>query len=139
MEKIKKTYYLFFYKLYRFFKSISDDDFADWKAGLVIQTLQLFILLTITGQIELITKDKIIPNGDPKIWAIPLAIVLAVFNYYVFLHFRGWEIYEDEFRKYTKKKNRPINFLVFCIVFGIFSILIFTFYQYSQVDWSKYR
>lgn len=136
---MKKAYYLLFYKLYRFFKTISEDGFADWKAGLIIQTLQYFILFIIIGQIELISKNDVIPSGDPKIWAVPLGIILAIFNYYVFLHYRGWKAYEDEFKMYSKQKNRIINFFVFCVVFGILSILIFTYYEYSQVDWSKYR
>lgn len=139
MEKIKKTYYLLFYKLYRFFKSISDDGFADWKAGLVIQTLQIFILLITAIQIELIGKINIIPNGDPKIWSVPLAIAFAIFNYYIFLNYKGWKVYEYEFKRYSKQKNRMINLIVFCFVFGILAILIFTFYQMSLIDWNKYR
>lgn len=134
---MRKAYYLLFYQLYQFFKSVSDDGFADWKAGLVVQTLQIFVLLIIAIQIELISKINVIPGGDPKIWAIPLAIVLAIFNYYVFLHHKGWKLYEDEFKQYSKQKNRFINLTVFCFVFGILSLLIFTFYQMSLIDWSK--
>jgi hypothetical protein len=136
---MKKAYYLLFYKLYRFFKTISEDGFADWKAGLIIQTLQYFILFIIIGQIELISKNDVIPTGDPTIWAVPLGIALAIFNYYVFLHYKGWKAYENEFKMYSKQKSRVINFFTFFVIFGILSILIFTYYEYSQVDWSKYR
>ena len=137
MEKLKKAYYLLFYKLYRAFISLSEDSWADWKAGLVIQTLQYFILFVIALQIEIISKDNIIPDFHPKIWEIPLAIVLAVFNYYVFLHKKRWKKYSTEFSLYSKKKNKIINTIVFFIVFGIVALLIFTFYQYSQIDWIK--
>jgi hypothetical protein len=134
---MKKVYYLLFYKLYRLFKFLSEDGWADWKVVIVIQTLQLFVLAIVFLQIELITKSNVLPNGNPKIWAIPLAIALAIFNYYIFLHQKAWKIYENEFKKYSKQKNRVINLIVFCIVFGILSMLIFTYYQISQVDWHK--
>ncbi len=136
---MKKLYYLLFYKLNCFFKTISDDSWSDWKAGLVIQTLQIFILLIFAGQMDLITKNNPILDWDPKMWGIPIAFGLALFNYSIFLHQRGWEIYEDEFKIYSKQKNIIINIIVFCIVFVIPSLLFYTYYQYSQVDWSKYR
>ncbi|GIV28663.1 MAG: hypothetical protein KatS3mg027_2477 [Bacteroidia bacterium] len=139
MEKIKKAYYLLFYKIYRFYKSMEDDGFADWKAGLVIQTLQIFVMFIIIGQTEIITKHKLIPAGDPKIWATPIAIMLAIFNYYIFLHRRNWKNYEEEFRSYSRQKNRLINFIVFCIIFGTLLLLIFTLYLYSKVDRTKYK
>ena len=139
MKNIKKAYYLLFYKLYRFFNTTSDDGFADWKAGLVIQTLQIFILLILVFQLILVSKKNLLPNGDAKIWAIPLSITLAIFNYYVFLHYKGWKVYEDEFKSYSKQKNWIINLMVLWTVFGIMAILIFTFYQMSLIDWSRYR
>ena len=136
--KMKKIYYLLFYKLYLFFKSISDDGFADWKSALVIQTLQIFGLLILFFQLILVTKNKnLLPDIDSRFIAIPIGIGLAIFNYYVFLHYRGWKAYQDEFKMYSKQKNRVINFIVFCVVFGTLSILIFTFYQLSLIDLSK--
>jgi hypothetical protein len=137
MENLKKAYYLFFYKLYLVFNYLSEDSWGYWKAGLVIQTLQYFILFVIIMQIEIISKNYVIPDFDPKLWEIPLAIILAVFNYYVFLYKKDWKQYIDEFSRYSKKKNIIINIIIFFIVFGIVSLLIFTFYQYSQIEWIK--
>ncbi|GIV29536.1 MAG: hypothetical protein KatS3mg028_0602 [Bacteroidia bacterium] len=80
MEKIKKAYYLLFYKIYRFYKSMEDDGFADWKAKLVIEILHIFILTIIVGQIQLITKWRIIPNEIPKIWIIPILLIIVNFT-----------------------------------------------------------
>jgi len=139
MRNFKKAYYLLFYKLYQFFKSLSEDSFEEWKAGLVIQTLQIFILAIIWLQITIITKNDIIPNTNPKIWIIPLALIIAILNYHVFLGKKLWKNYEMEFKNYSKKKNRVINFIVLFIIFGIFALLILSYYQLSQIDWSKYR
>lgn len=137
---MKKAYYLLFYKLYSFFKSISDDGFADWKSALVIQTLQIFGLLILFFQLILTTKNKnLLPNIDSKFIAIPLGIGLAIFNYYIFLHYKGWKEFEAEFKGYSKQKNLVINLTVFFTVFVVLAILIFTFYQMSLVDWSTYR
>jgi hypothetical protein len=136
---MKKAYYLLYYKLYRLFKSIYDDGLADWKAGVIIQTLQIFILLIIYGQILVVSKKNIIPNVNPKLWAIPLAIFFALINYYIFLEKKFWKVYEGEFKRYSKNENLIINLSVFCFCFGILSILIITYYQISLIDWSKYR
>ena len=139
MKRLKKAYCLLFFKLYQFFKSLPEKSFEEWKAGLVIQTLQLFVLGIIWIQITIITKNDIIPNTNPKIWIIPLALIIAILNYHVFLGKKIWKNYEMEFKSYSKKKNRVINFIVLCIVFGVFALLILSYYQLSQIDWSKYR
>ena len=64
---------------------------------------------------------------------------MRIFNYYVFLHYSGWKEHEAEFKGYSKQKNLVINLAVFCVVFGTLALLIFTFYQMSLIDWSKYR
>jgi len=138
MEKIKKAYYLLFYKIYRFYKSMEDDGFADWKAKLFIEILHIFILTIIVGQIQLITKWRIIPNEIPKIWIIPILLIIVNFTD-KFFSFEKWKNYEEEFRSYSRQKNRLINFIVFCIIFGTLLLLIFTFYLYSKVDWTKYK
>lgn len=138
MEKFKKAYYLFFYKLYQFFHSLSNDGWEDWKAGLVLQTLQYFVLFIIVLQIEIFTKNPT-PNVDPKIWAIPLVIIIAIFNYYILIYKDKWKLHEKEFKNYSKQKNRMANFVTLCIVLGVFALLILSYFQLSQINWSKYR
>ena len=58
-KKMRKTYYLLFYKLYRFFKAISNDSWSDWKAGIVIQATQIFFILIILFQIIIYSKKQI--------------------------------------------------------------------------------
>jgi Na+-driven multidrug efflux pump len=136
MEKFKRAYYLFFYKLYQFFNSLSSDGWGDWKAGLVLQTLQYFILFIIILQIEIFTKNPM-PNIDPKIWAIPLGIIIASLNYYIFIYKGKWKLHEKEFKNYSKQKNRIANLIIFSIILVIFLLLILSYYQLSQINWSK--
>jgi hypothetical protein len=117
---------------------MEDDGFADWKAKLFIEILHIFILTIIVGQIQLITKWRIIPNEIPKIWIIPILLIIVNFTD-KFFSFEKWKNYEEEFRSYSRQKNRLINFIVFCIIFGTLLLLIFTFYLYSKVDWTKYK
>lgn len=139
MEKIKIAYYLFFYKFYRLFRSLSEDGWADWKAVIVIQTLQWFLIAIILLQIEISHRASILLENNTKVWLILLAIALAILNYRIFLQKKKWKTYEHKFRKYSRQKNRIINFIIFCLVFAILIMLIFTYYQYSQVNWQKYR
>ena len=137
MKQMRKAYYLFFYKLYTLFKSFSKDGWEEWKAGLVIQTLQYFVLYIIILKIEMILRNSVIPNINPIIWELTLAATIAIFNYYIFLYKKKWKIYETEFNKYSKTQNTIINLIVFCIVIGVCAILIYTFYEYSQIEWNK--
>ena len=136
----KKAYYLLFYKLYQAVKTTDDGiGLNDWKAGLIVQTLQYFILFSVVLQVEILSHKSVFPEVNPMIWAIPIAIFLAVFNYYAFLHNDKWKKYESEFISYPKPKMRISNIIVIFICFFIIVLLIFTFYQYSQVDWKKYE
>jgi hypothetical protein len=130
---VKKAYYLLFYKLSRFWKTVSEDSWSDWKAGLIIQTLQYIILFIVIGQIEFVTSCNLYPNVYPILWALPLSILLVILNYYL-LSNSVRNAYEDEFRRYSNKKNTVINFIVFFFFIGIILLLILTLYQYSKVN-----
>jgi len=60
MNKIIKAYYLFFYKLYRLFMSISNDGWENWKAFLVVCVLQGYLFYAIYIWIRIAIKSDTI-------------------------------------------------------------------------------
>lgn len=61
MEKIKRAYYYFFYKLYKFWDYVSYPKFwSHWKAGISIVVLELW------GVFMIINYYYIINNGSSK-------------------------------------------------------------------------
>lgn len=132
---IRKAYYYLFYKLNSFFENVSDDGFADWKAGLIVQTLEIFVFLTVGGWYAIFTKKNILP--DNPFWIVlPIAIGLALLNYFTFLHHDRWKKYEEEFKKQPKKKRTMGSWMVFLFILLVISSMIFMFYNLSQIDWA---
>ena len=136
---MKKAYYLLFYKIYSFFKSISDDGWADWKSYVIIGGSQGLLIVEFYVWCDIIFKNRNIEFSNPYKVVIPLAIFIAVINYYIFLQDDKWREYEEEFKNYTKKKSSIVGWLSFLFLIGVLSSLVFAFYQMSLIDWSKYR
>ena len=135
---MKKIYYLLFYKLYRFWKAISDDGWSDWKALIVIEGINVFIILSIDIFIKVLFKFGFILEL-PKLTFIILFAIISVLHYYAFLHDDRWREYEEEFESYSSFKNKIINLSVLGFILIVVGVLIFAFYQMSLIDWSKYR
>lgn len=137
ISKVTKAYYLFFYKLYCFFKTLDElgtgFGLLEWRAAVIIQTLQIFILFIISNEIEVFYHRETFSKGNPMIWIIPIAIALAFFNYYTFLYHDKWKNFEDEFKCYTKRKRVITSFIALLTVIGIPVLLIFSFFQYSYI------
>ena len=131
---LNKAYYLLYYKLYRFFESIDNYNMGlyDLKAGVVIESIQIFIVLTIGIQIEVITTYSVLSKVDLSLWIL-LPIALAFINYYSFNHKERWKKFEKEFKTYSKPKTTLINYVVllFCIL--ILGFLVFSLYQLSLI------
>lgn len=135
---IKKAYYLLFYKIYCFFKYMSDDTWKEWKALLVLCVAEGYTFLTIDVWINIIFKRSIFLNISKEALVL-LVVIITFLNYYLTLHHQKWKKYEMEFTQYSKLKSRVISWLVCFILFGILGALILSFYQMSLIDWSKYR
>jgi len=133
-----KAYYILFYKLYRFFKSLSDDSWGTWKALLVICVTEGFIVLTVGVGLKVIFKESPVMEMPMTFWGI-FCVALTIVNYLIFLHKDRWKNYEDEFKNYPIKKSRIYGWLVFLFLLLVLSSLIFAFYQMSRIDWSKYN
>jgi len=136
MEKMKKLYYLLFYKIYNFFNSLSEDGWEKWKALVVIGVAEMLLFVELIVWWTVTTKVGV---NISKFWIIGLGLVIAGFNYYFFLHHNQWEEYESEFKQLPKNKNRLAGWLTFLALLFVLGSIIFAFYQMSLIDWSKYR
>lgn len=135
---MKRAYYFIFYKIYSFFKSISDDGWADWKAFVIIGSSQMLLFIELLIWYTIIFRTSININ-KPKYIVIPITIFLAIANYYILLHKERWREYENEFKTHSKTKSLLAGWVVFLVLACVLGSLIFAFYQMSLIDWKKYR
>jgi hypothetical protein len=142
MKFIKKSYYYFFYKIYRSIeytsKSFGGEIVMLSKAGLVMLALEAWIILSFGNYYTVYTKMFVELSISMPIVYIPAIIVFA-FNYFTLDYKDNWKKYNIEFANYSKKKNRIGSWIVFWIILIIIFNLIFSFYLMSEIDWSKYR
>jgi len=129
-----KAYYLFYYKIYRFLNAANSNDLGinDWSAAAVIEVLEIFILAIIYLQIEMKHRKPLDINVSVLVVAV---LVPTLINSYFFLDENKWKRYEPEFVRFSRKKNVLINIVVLLVCLGIPALLVFTFYQDSQIDW----
>jgi heme/copper-type cytochrome/quinol oxidase subunit 4 len=133
---MKKIYYLIFYKLYCFWKAVSDDNWSDWKALIIMGKAQIILLLECYIWWTVITKKGF---DFPNYWLIIPVFSIVIVNYYLLLNNGRWKEYEEEFKQYPKTKSRIAGWLVFLFLLGVLVSLILAFYQMSLINWSKYR
>jgi hypothetical protein len=142
MKFIVKSYYYFFYKIFRSIEYTSrltgGEFFTFHKAGLVMLALETWLLFSLGAYYKIYTQTSIQLSFSMPIIYIP-AIILFAFNYFSLDYKSKWKKYNSEFDNYSKKKNRIGGFIVYGIIVLIISNLIYSFYLMSLVDWSKYR
>ncbi len=119
MEKIKKAYYYFFYKIYKSIEYTSElvggGFWTDFKAGLVIGTLEIWFLASGLIYYSILNNVKLnITLADPIV-LIPL-ILLLVLNYFAFIHTDVWKEYNAKFDKLPKEENKKGGIIVWTIV-----------------------
>ena len=142
MKFIQKSYYYFFYKIYRsieYTSELSGGKFLTLhKAGLVMLALEAWMLLSFCNYYAIYTKTlKELSISMPIVYTP--AIILFAFNYFTLDYKDNWKQFNSEFANYSKRKNRIGGWIVFGIILLIISNLIFSFYLMSQIDWSQYR
>ena len=131
---MKKIYYLFFFKLILFFKSISDDGFEKAKSLIVVNTISVIVFMEMFIWWTIVTKSVL---NISKLWfVIPLVIIVA-FNYTNLITVQKTGKYETEFRNYPRDKNFIINLSVLLFIFLVLSSLLFSFYRLSLINWQS--
>ena len=133
---MKKLYYLLFYKLYRFWKTVSDDNWSDWKSSLVISCIEMLLIIELIIWWTIATKIII---EVPKVLLAVIAILITIVNNNIFFSNDRWRNYEIKFKSYSKQKSKLSGWLVFLFLIGVLGSFIFAFYQMSLIDWSRYR
>jgi hypothetical protein len=133
---MKKLYYLLFYKLYRFWKTVSDDNWSDWKSSLVISCIEMLLIIELIIWWTIATKIII---EVPKVLLAVIAILITIVNNNIFFSNDRWRNYEIKFKSYSKQKSKIAGWLVFLFLIGVLGSFIFSFYQMSLIDWSRYR
>jgi hypothetical protein len=136
---IGKIYSYFFYKIYKFWEAASVPKFwSDWKAGLSLDLVEMFLALSGICYYSVVTKTKIDPTDDVFI-ALIFIVVIAVPNYLLFNHQQQWKEMVKEFDRWPQRKNMVGSVIVWGVVFAIIGNLIVALYLMSQIDWSSIK
>jgi hypothetical protein len=75
----------------------------------------------------------------PKVLLAVIAILITIVNNNIFFSNDRWRNYEIKFKSYSKQKSKIAGWLVFLFLIGVLGSFIFSFYQMSLIDWSRYR
>ncbi|UWX62173.1 hypothetical protein N0B40_07740 [Chryseobacterium oranimense] len=122
MEKIKKAYYYLFYKIYKSIEYTSElvggAFWTDFKAGLVILTLELWIIGSFLNYYSIINDKKLNIETISPILLISL-IFFSIINYLAFMHTDIWKTYNKEFDKLSEKENQKGTTIVWVIAICI--------------------
>lgn len=129
MQKIKRAYYYFFYKLYKFWDYISYPKFATaWKAGLSICVLEIWIYFSCIKYYSLLNNTKIHLNFFDPIILFPFVLIMDI-DYIAFVHCDYvWKKYNEEFDSLPKNKNILGSIIVWFIIISI--VIIHFFYNH---------
>lgn len=142
MEKIKKYYHYFYYKIYRLIEYTSEQMggkfLTDFKAGIVMIALEFWIALSIYNYYTVITKQNLHLSFKSPLVYIPFIIIILL-KLRNFTNKNQWEEYHKSFDELPKKVNKKGSWIVFGISAFIILNLVFSFYLMMHIDWSKYR
>ncbi len=108
MEKLIRAYYYLFYKFYKMSEAAPSRWLSDWKAGVVILVLELWFIYSMFNYYSVLIDKYFEPT---KIVYIIIAVMLAAFNYFAFVHTDTWKEYVKEFDALPKEIINQQTFL----------------------------
>lgn len=135
MKSLKRIYYYFFYKLYKFWDYISVPKFwSEWKAGISIVALELWSVFTALNYYDIINNSKEKLSLTSPVILIPLLIIIILnyiaFDYYDYV----WKKYNIRFDNLPKRKNMIGGIIVWTIIlFIIIAFFTSTFYLHKTI------
>lgn len=138
MKTMKRAYYYLFYKLYKWYEKGPSVWWSDWKAGISIIALEIWLVASLFIYYK-IFFNRYAHLSDSGWELIICALLIIIPNYWVFVHTDKWKDYVQEFDQLPKRTNKIGGWIVFGVVLLIIANLVFAFYQMSLIDWSKYR
>ncbi len=114
-QDIKKGYYYLFYKLYKFWETAPAKFWSDFKAGVSIIALELWLLFLIFNIRSLIMNQKLEFEISHPVIIVPFLIII-IGNYILFVHTDKWKEYNAKFEQLPKKKNMIGGIIVWIII-----------------------
>jgi hypothetical protein len=136
----KKAYCYLFYKLYRFWETVSMPRFwSSWKATLSLMALELWILMSILVYYTVITKEDLMSDKLLVVVIIITGVIFSLIKYFVLDRKDQWKDYVQEFDKWPKRKNNIGTLVAWVVVLLIIGNLVFSFYLMSLINWKQYR
>ena len=136
MNRIKRAYYYLFYKFYKMSESAPSRWLSDWKAGIIIIALEIWLLIgTIVYYNIFINRYFYLKKSD----FIFIGLIVVVFNYYTFIHNDVWKVYIKEFESLPKEMNKKGSWAVFGLVMFVIMFVVLAFYLKFQINLDQYR
>jgi uncharacterized membrane protein YidH (DUF202 family) len=136
MNKIKRAYYYFFYKIHKamIWTSSPFGDFLSWfRAGLAIIALEFWIVFTVQNYYHII--NNINPKSSSDLLLYFVGFIIIIFNYITLDRNNVWKHYNLEFDNLPKKKNLIGGIIVWSII-AFITINFFVSIHYSQKKFS---
>lgn len=131
MNKIKQAYYYLFYKLYKHAQKSPTIFPYDFIAGLYLEVLIVFIVLSVTNYYDYITKN-FIDFGSGKGLALFFILIVTIPNYFIFYYKDQWKDIVKEFDQLPKEKNKKGSIIVWSVIILIITNMVFSYYLLSM-------
>ena len=136
---MKKAYYLLFYKLYSFLKSINEEGWEVWRALAMFCLVQVLVISQIYIWVQILFKESAFDIPYAKFTLFILCLLLSILNHQAILRNDRWRQYAAEFQQYSKRKKYITSWLTFLFILVVLGGLIAAFWVMSTIDWSPYR
>lgn len=127
---MKKAYYYLFYKLYKFSEAAPSRWLSDWKAGLTIDILILFVFSSLINYYKFFFNPQS-QLGEGNLLLVSI-VIISISNYFIFQYQNKWKKFVREFDKLPKQKDKIGSWAIFCFVIILVSNFILSFYLYYQ-------
>lgn len=138
MKRLRHCYYYLFYKFYKFSEAAPSRWASDWKAGLIIIVLEIWLIVSILNYYNVFV-DRYFDWGIDSPVVLISGFSIFAFNYYAFVYLDVWKDYVKQYDRLPKAVNRRGSLITIGIVLLVFGNLIFSFYLMSKIDWAPYR
>lgn len=110
-----KMYYYLFYKLYKFWETAPARFWSDFKSGISIIALEVWLLFSLFNYYSLIRNEKLDISFTSPVIIFPLVLIFIV-NYWFFVHNNKWKYYVVEFDKIPRNRNLIGGIIVWLVI-----------------------
>jgi len=137
MQKIKRFYYYFFYKIYisiEYSSRLSGGSFFSvFKTSIVMIALEFWFTITFLNYYNMFIDKSI---HFSKIIYIGIAVFFSILSYITIDYNDTWKKYNIEFNNLSKRRDKIGTIIVFGLVLFIVINFIFSIYLMSQINWN---